>query len=197
MSTTTIKRQGLLLAAVVCALVTLSACGPLRGTSQSQADVSNAIGMSAGSSNTGATKQWMVSHEANRTVDVRVVSGVNGNAQLNGYPNGVMTISIPQHWRVRLTFQNNNREAMYRPLIVPYSEWPSRRGQHAIYPPKPGMMKGTLIPPGHADTETFAASTLGRYVLVTSTQSGRRSVWANVVISSHEPTPRIYTPVEG
>lgn len=180
----------------MCTLVTVSACGPLSGANQTQADVSNALGMAAGSSNTGATNQWMVSHEANRTVDVRVVSGVNGDVQLNGYPNGVMTISIPQHWRVRLTFQNNNREAMYRPLIVPYSEWPAKQGQHAIYPPKPGMMKGSLIPAGHSDTETFAATTLGRYVLVTSTRSGRRSVWANFVISSHQPTPRIYTPIE-
>ncbi|WDL98748.1 hypothetical protein [Alicyclobacillus sp. ALC3] len=73
----------------------------------------------------------------------------------------------------------------------------ANRTVDAIYPPKPGTMKGSLIPSGHSDTETVAATTLGRYVIVTSTQSGRRSVWANSVTKSHEPTPRIYTPCEG
>ncbi|MDQ0190788.1 hypothetical protein JI721_08205 [Alicyclobacillus cycloheptanicus] len=175
----------------------LFGCSPGNPANQTQADVANAIGMSAGSANLSTTKQWMETDSRHRVVRIRLVSDARGNPLLNGFRSGTMTLSVPQNWTVYLTFQNNSPYAMYRPVIVPYSERRETTGVHAIYPPSPGMMKPTQIPPGHADTERFRTNTVGRFVVVTARDASHRSVWANFVVSSHEPSPRIYTRIEG
>lgn len=136
-------------------------------------------------------------NQRHHLVDLIVVSGVNGRMAFNGYPNGKMTVSIPQQWRVRLMFENRSHVTFYRPVIVPYHQRHEQVGLHAVYVQNPGMMRKTTILPGQSDTQTFRTTKAGRYVMIAAEAGGKRRAWGNFVISKYVALPRIYTPIVG
>ncbi|MBX5436939.1 MAG: hypothetical protein IRZ33_06950 [Alicyclobacillaceae bacterium] len=162
--------------------------------------VTNTSGMHAGGANVYATSQWMQVDRPHRKVRLTLVADLLSKSDLNGYRRGMMTIVIPRGWTVLGRFENRSRSgAAHSLVLVP---WGRQHDEAAVR--SAAATSGALTPrpltgakPDQVQPFSFKAAQTGHYALVCGVPGHRDTMWATLVISDTEPTPRIYTNVDG
>jgi sulfocyanin len=164
------------------------------------AQVTNGLGMAGmpgGGANHIATSDWMRTDATNKVVELRLIAGVNGRLNFNGYSNGAMNVVVPPGWKVSVAFQNQLQRRRHSAVIAPFAARSVGQARPAfIGASTANAEKGTL--PDHTDWFQFEADKEGRYAIVCGVSGHEDTgMWDTFVVSSHVALPRIYIQVEG
>ena len=139
--------------------------------------------------------EWMQFNPATHTVMLRVEAAVNkfGSLSFDGYANGFMTITIPQHWTVQVTFINRQTLLDNSAMIVDASEVAPGGPYTPAFPgaatPNPAHGVGLNV----VQHFHFNASRAGQYALISAVPDGQAmsGMWDKVEVSASAMRPRM------
>lgn len=144
----------------------------------------------------GAASRWMQVNTANRTLNLSVIAGFNGEnngSNFNGYGSGDMTITVPTNWTVKVSFENRSKHHQ-SVMVVPYAErtqnsgfTPALRGAASPHPT-------TGIPTGAKQTFSFVTNKPGHYAIISGVPSqSANGFWDTFVVSTTATRPTMTT----
>lgn len=144
----------------------------------------------------GAASRWMQVNTAAKTLNLTLIAGFNrenNGSNFDGYGSGDMTITVPQNWRVNVSFENRSLQRQ-SVMIVPYAERTQLHGFTAglkgAFSPNPSQGVKT----GSKQHFSFMTTVPGHYAVISAVPSqSANGMWDTFVVSTTATRPTLTT----
>ncbi len=170
--------------------------------------MSGIVAMAVGCGTTGNPKtattssqqnRWLTYNTSDKVATIKLDANYNntdGGMNFNGYSNGAMQITVPQGWKVKVSFKNDNLSLAHSAMFVPYEQ----RTNTNFFASNVSFSGATTPDASFGTTGnvtqifSFTADKIGKYAIVCGVAGhAAMGMWDTFVVSGSSGAPSITT----